>query len=234
MRGNQQYHPHRIVGLRSIPRVRGNHHASHVPGQGGRSIPASAGQPWTPATSPLRGTVYPRECGATGFWDFWESFFLGLSPRVRGQPSSRWRRPRQPRVYPRECGATPHRVRPDPRLTGLSPRVRGNLFHVGTLPPGAGSIPASAGQPPSLSLQSSRAGVYPRECGATSTARCWGESATGLSPRVRGNRNRQLNCSVSFGSIPASAGQPRSSVPTRRRSRVYPRECGATIAFHFA
>ena len=51
---------------------------------------------------------------------------------------------------------------------------------------------------------------------------------TGLSPRVRGNRERRQGDTSELGSIPASAGEPSGRSWCEETSRVYPRECGGT------
>ena len=53
-------------------------------------------------------------------------------------------------------------------------------------------------------------------------------TATGLSPQVRGNPLRIQDRPVGRGSIPASAGEPRTRRTADRSSRVYPRKCGGT------
>ena len=128
------------------PRVRGNQGRGPGGVQGGRSIPASAGQP-SPRRTRSRGPwVYPRECGATRRGTPAPGTGWGLSPRVRGNHLSRGggkglrgsipASAGQPvlslaiiclaRVYPRECGATGHGSRFVETNQGLSPRVRGN------------------------------------------------------------------------------------------------------------
>ena len=96
-------------------------------------------------------------------------WIIGLSPRVRGNhlhaiilvpkgrsiPASagepiameslKW----SIKVYPRECGGTWDYMRYPGSVMGLSPRVRGNLFEHVMGYPDMGSIPASAGEPPS-------------------------------------------------------------------------------------
>ena len=70
--------------------------------------------------------------------------------------------------------------------------------------------------------------VYPRVCGGTPyTARRVG-SAVGLSPRVRGNLLHFQNAADDFRSIPACAGEPKSTLTERAVERVYPRVCGGT------
>ena len=172
----------------------------------------------------------------------------GLSPRVRGnlhrpvvdgesgrsipacagKPTENDRRSDMDRVYPRVCGETGRTSRQAPAWRGLSPRVRGNR---GTRPgrgAGAGSIPACAGKPPPSPRCSVAHTVYPRVCGETFGV-CLGlPLSCGLSPRVRGNRER---CSVGVscqGSIPACAGKPSYTFPEAAGTPVYPRVCGET------
>ena len=93
------------------------------------------------------------------------------------------------------------------------------------------------------------AGVYPRVCGGTRTARCMAVRMAGLSPRVRGNleeghkeqaglrsiprvrgnRHAAAHDGAAFGSIPACAGEPRHTRLHLARRQVYPRVCGGTI-----
>ena len=173
-----------------------------------RSIPASAGQPFTETHRTARREVYPRECGAA----IWPYDSLddadGLSPRVRGsltslvsqatyegsipasagQPRAIASPTRSCQVYPRECGAANgHHVVFHARI-GLSPRV--------------------AGQPARAWHRLDADEVYPRECGAATARSREVMLVWGLSPRVRGSR---LNLAIHHckrRSIPASAGQP--------------------------
>ena len=71
------------------------------------------------------------------------------------------------RVYPRVCGGTRQPPRPTVKRGGLSPRVRGNRIDCALNPRYAGSIPACAGEPSSMSRRGSRIRVYPRVCGGT-------------------------------------------------------------------
>ena len=91
------------------------------------------------------------------------------------------------------------------------------------------SIPASAGQPVDNLGMSLDAGVYPRECGATSQALKGRVGNSGLSPRVRGNPCGTARWWAYRRSIPASAGQPPIALSHSRLNQVYPRECGATL-----
>ena len=79
---------------------------------------------------------------------------------------------------------------------------------------------------PCLSVTAWR--VYPRGCGGTNVKRTVGRYASGLSPRVRGNRGSvQLDGSAT-GSIPAGAGEPAPMRSGSAIQRVYPRGCGGT------
>ena len=93
---------------------------------------------------------------------------------------------------------------------------------------GSGSIPACAGEPPGSTAAGRRPRVYPRVCGGTTEGIDVDQRHTGLSPRVRGNRIDDGVIVPSEGSIPACAGEPRSSSRASGWSRVYPRVCGGT------
>ena len=51
---------------------------------------------------------------------------------------------------------------------------------------------------------------------------------TGLSPRVRGNRNWRPLTMLTFWSISARAGEPRRIAILKQLKGVYPRACGGT------
>ena len=197
-----------IPGL--SPRVRGNHHGvAHQLQQHG-SIPASAGEPVAIRLLKCLSTVYPRECGGTVIWQAGGRDCPGLSPRVRGNqgfriPGNLWGRSipasaGEPtvsgspaislKVYPRECGGTARRCCRSRNPSGLSPRVRGNPQGKRPLYPNRRSIPASAGEPAVLEHVRIILEVYPRECGGTASFTASTVALGGLSPRVRGNRER--------------------------------------------
>ena len=56
------------------------------------------------------------------------------------------------------------------------------------------------------------------------------EEVVGLSPRVRGNRPRQVRPRPEPGSIPACAGEPRRLCTGGPCASVYPRVCGGTVS----
>ena len=133
---------------------------------------------------------------------------------------------------------------------GLSPRVRGNHPSPARSAASPGSIPACAGEPPARRCARRCGGVYPRVCGGTSRLLRRTRCASGLSPRVRGNRNDRrvtlgtlwsipacagepggiVRHAVGHGSIPACAGEPAARPRRPRRTKVYPRVCGGTQA----
>ena len=90
------------------------------------------------------------------------------------------------------------------------------------------SIPAPAGEPRSAAMRINRARVYPRACGGTNR---WSNILLillGLSPRLRGNLLGRLGRRQRYGSIPAPAGEPSSTLSSCSAERVYPRACGGT------
>ena len=234
------------------PRVRGNRAGAKAVGDDLGSIPACAGEPTIPTDRFLLPKVYPRVCGGTKGQLVMDISGKGLSPRVRGNrpasPIPRRRcgsipacagepRPRNPpapsgRVYPRVCGGTPRIMPALPSRHGLSPRVRGNLLQPALHPVPVRSIPACAGEPPSVRQAGRESPVYPRVCGGTHRPPGTGRGCPGLSPRVRGNRGRSRTAtpapSGGSGSIPACAGEPHRAVFLALVPGVYPRVCGGT------
>ena len=212
------------------------------------SIPACAGEPRFLGGGPARLRVYPRVCGGT--WDELDirPTSSGLSPRVRGnlgpiglvvaaigsipacagEPLLCARSARRSRVYPRVCGGTFVSVASPPERMGLSPRVRGNLGPIGLVVAAIGSIPACAGEPGTRLIRWCLTRVYPRVCGGTASQLRRLAPVEGLSPRVRGNLDRQLLVRRDDGSIPACAGEPRHLIPDKLILGVYPRVCGGT------
>ena len=216
--------------------------------QGVGSIPACAGEPHRGPGPGPSGSVYPRVCGGTSLRFYQRASARGLSPRVRGNlrrlpgrihscrsiPACAGEPVRSlctspcQKVYPRVCGGTAVRPGTDSGYWGLSPRVRGN-------PRGSGatlfllrSIPACAGEPLPSSGVSIIMQVYPRVCGGTLQGCAATPPGFGLSPRVRGNRQRTRRPCGTARSIPACAGEPRRQQFFTERAEVYPRVCGGT------
>ena len=230
------------------PRVRGNRGGRRDGAADEGSIPACAGEPGSPPPRPRRCWVYPRVCGGTTFRNVHKATGPGLSPRVRGNPRTRTlayvrsrsipacagepsappRAEASPGVYPRVCGGTGV-IRYARRCTkGLSPRVRGNPRCARGAAPRFRSIPACAGEPTRSTSGLNSGRVYPRVCGGTPCERVHSTIPSGLSPRVRGNRNAARAGAVSKRSIPACAGEPRTTSGMFLRAWVYPRVCGGT------
>ena len=75
----------------------------------------------------------------------------------------------------------------------------------------------------------------PAKCaGGTDIHDMTAQDFKGLSPRVRGNRDRLAPARQGIGSIPAGAGEPRTTPRRAGNSRVYPRGCGGTFREVFA
>ncbi len=153
------------------PRVRGNHDKKLILGGACGSIPACAGEPIHHDVDNPLYQVYPRVCGGTDRPVLESGRQKGLSPRVRGNPSGSPAAPPRPgsipacageplphltrsdasQVYPRVCGGTVSDTLNDRAVDGLSPRVRGNPESVPRPGLARRSIPACAGEPPTLS-----------------------------------------------------------------------------------
>ena len=194
-----------------------------------RSIPASAGQPPSRRPTSIMGEVYPRECGATIVSASQKFFVRGLSPRVRGNPETAQGMAHLPRSIPASAGQ-PRMRQPDPSLGRVYPRECGATIDEVSEVFMVAVYPRECGQPQHPYCRPYRPPVYPRECGATYRDLRFTSAFTGLSPRVLGNHRCHLVTSFNQRSIPASAGQPSYSTHRDLHQRVYPRECGATIA----
>ena len=189
------------------PRVRGNRVGGVEGDNAAGSIPACAGEPADSNASRRYKKVYPRVCGGTAGRVAISFRYSGLSPRVRGnhsksvtplnwagsipacagEPTGGRRGCPVLRVYPRVCGGTPKPTTAARKHWGLSPRVRGNHPESQHADRSAGSIPACAGEPSSMTCSCSTCKVYPRVCGGTRTRTGIHAGGPGLSPRVRGN-----------------------------------------------
>ena len=153
---------------------------------------------------------------------------MGSIPACAGEPEEETRTLDSYGVYPRVCGGTESTTMRKRKRMGLSPRVRGNPRRRCTGSSRLRSIPACAGEPLTDGERIRRNTVYPRVCGGTVEASSKAMSATGLSPRVRGNRLTNLTQSTVERSIPACAGEPHSHRHSHRPASVYPRVCGGT------
>ena len=216
----------------SIPRVRGNRTIGRETHGNHGSIPACTGKPPFVVQSLVLRSVYPRVYGETQIGKPSPAAGFGLSPRVRGNLASRhWDRaygrsipactgkppPSQLPghtygVYPRVYGETAFGGLADLMDRGLSPRVRGNPLGRSHADARNRSIPACTGKPKTSTARKRSGRVYPRVYGETSLVSSNAFSASGLSPRVRGNRVRAVLPVHEAGSIPACTGKPPVSV----------------------
>ena len=150
--------------------MRGNRKDAKAAPEYYRSIPACAGEPCLWCGLELQSKVYPRVCGGTGDTEIVVQPKEGLSPRVRGNPVRAGRTSRQAgsipacagepllqpvgaddeEVYPRVCGGTGFAMVAIAFVLGLSPRVRGNPPATQSMTVPARSIPACAGEPPTV------------------------------------------------------------------------------------
>ena len=126
------------------------------------------------------------------------------------------------------CGGTRLASRRRAAASGLSPRVRGNQRHYQRNGQNPGSIPACAGEPGKGVARQSGHRVYPRVCGGTAVSSVGSAANLGLSPRVRGNRDKPVHGVAEDGSIPACAGEPAGVGLLVDNTTVYPRVCGGT------
>ena len=169
------------------PPTRGNRRGEVRARDGGRSIPAHAGEPCTTPPASPEASVYPRPRGGTGFPRRFKSPTYGLSPPTRGNPRHRAApsvhqrsipahagEPRAKRgdtsaarVYPRPRGGTWSAARRAAASVGLSPPTRGNPGMAGKADAPDRSIPAHAGEPTSRTMTTSFRSVYPRPRGGT-------------------------------------------------------------------
>ena len=124
------------------------------------------------------------------------------------------------------CGEHILPVIPSSHSLGSSPRVRGTRGDVAWRPPGAGIIPACAGNTLLFSGRHFTRRDHPRVCGEhfvlSGHALLW----RGSSPRVRGTLLANLDIVNKHGIIPACAGNTEHEGVRERSSRDHPRVCG--------
>ena len=124
-------------------------------------------------------------------------------------------------------GSTGSSKRPWPPR-GLSPRVRGKLDVVEAGTNRARSIPACAGEAALTDIRPQGSPVYPRVCGGSVCAVGKLLDNPGLSPRVRGKRERIHHAAEPAWSIPACAGEAGGRRELPVENGVYPRVCGGS------
>ena len=210
------------------PRLRGNRERGTRRRASVRSIPAPAGEPCQYRQPRLPAWVYPRACGGTCAGRALHRKLARSIPAPAGEPPLSAGTLIQSPVYPRACGGTVGGPRFIPYEWGLSPRLRGNQQEGNQVVGPNRSIPAPAGEPTSRTLSPAASRVYPRACGGTDPNDQYAQLNTGLSPRLRGNREECHTKWSAWRSIPAPAGEP--DLPERGPDQqgVYPRACGGT------
>ena len=154
----------------------------------------------------------------------------GSIPARAGEPRRSVTEKPLSRVYPRTGGGTWSVPSPSLAAWGLSPHGRGNQVRAVEVRAVEGSIPARAGEPTRPRRSSAITGVYPRTGGGTGGQAAPEKGSWGLSPHGRGNHGRKAQDLDPPGSIPARAGEPRSSTGSTDPTGVYPRTGGGTSA----
>ena len=238
--------------MRSVgtsPRKRGNRRRVQDQHVRVRDIPAQAGEPPATSTAASRGSGHPRASGGTTQSDGTAAYLAGTSPRKRGNHYHRWSNsldygdiPAQAgepelimpkftfdRGHPRASGGTRRRPSKLVRVTGTSPRKRGNRAHAPGGPLGGGDIPAQAGEPREAAKPPSYLQGHPRASGGTIVKATAEATASGTSPRKRGNRQEALRELLHQGDIPAQAGEPFSMTAINYQGKGHPRASGGTF-----
>ena len=226
--------------------MRGSLEAAGSGGDAAGSIPACAGEPGHPRESVTADKVDPRVCGGAHRIAGRPASHSGRSPRVRGSqvhqlpapgllgsipacagepPPARFAGAARG-VDPRVCGGAVVAAELSPMAMGRSPRVRGSQRrNIGILLY-CGSIPACAGEPRDGRACVIPIWVDPRVCGGALECVIRPVTAPGRSPRVRGSRAPESVDGLSFGSIPACAGEPIVRCVSSAVIAVDPRVCG--------
>ena len=132
-------------------------------------------------------------------------------------------------VHPRASGGA--RILGRTRLfrAGPSPRERGSLQDGLEEIWEPGSIPARAGEPPSVLIGGATPRVHPRASGGAEHADRTPALLGGPSPRERGSRRLGGRRPAGVGSIPARAGEPVATMSEPRSVRVHPRASGGAF-----
>ena len=112
---------------------------------------------------------------------------------------------------------------------GLSPRGRGKLARLGRAVAYQGSIPAWAGETNGSGYTTGNPPVYPRVGGGNRNISVKRFISQGLSPRGRGKLHADRLVHPLAGSIPAWAGETRTTRGARSWETVYPRVGGGNL-----
>ena len=265
--GNTHAAPHRVPRLPVHPRERGEHSACtnprsctggssprargtlHEEGrilEGGRFIPASAGNTDAGRTQATAGAVHPRERGEHLGGGAPIRRGPGSSPRARGTPLPPHRPAVLARFIPASAGNTSNSARLTTSWT-VHPRERGEHREfkdflggqLGSSPRARGThdewlqeqakqrfIPASAGNTDLKNFRPGLLPVHPRERGEHDWLEPTNSAICGSSPRARGTPARPSLERLHGRFIPASAGNTAAWTSACARCTVHPRERG--------
>ena len=230
----------------SSPRVRGTPVRGAGEIEGGRFIPACAGNASSAGSTRPDRPVHPRVCGERDADPPEHVYNGGSSPRVRGTLDDgvtfrlgvrfipacagnavlRMIKAAISQVHPRVCGERPKALFRRLAKSGSSPRVRGTPRRPGCRCASGRFIPACAGNASSSSSRASSSTVHPRVCGERVASVRQGRVVGGSSPRVRGTQPLHEVAPRRRRFIPACAGNARAPCPWRAPCPVHPRVCG--------
>ena len=211
------------------PRVRGKPpHPAPIAG-GRRSIPARAGETFPMAASPPVSEVHPRACGGNVRSSGRNRRYRRSIPARAGETNVGRRMHPIRQVHPRACGGNGAGLVGAPSEQGPSPRVRGKRGRSQSGPSRSWSIPARAGETDCEDKCNLSDAVHPRACGGNAGLGFGGLRNVGPSPRVRGKRIRWISRETRGRSIPARAGETRTTNPSLIMERVHPRACGGNL-----
>ncbi len=153
----------------------------------------------------------------------------GPIPARAGEPLARNAHETCGRAYPRSRGGTAPATAGQVGHQGLSPLARGNQSCKGICPFPWGPIPARAGEPICMGVDSRQSWAYPRSRGGTSPTLSAASAVLGLSPLARGNPMVSDVVDVALGPIPARAGEPPPPASPPSAVWAYPRSRGGTV-----
>ena len=233
------------------PRVRGSPTASASPAAWCGSIPACAGEPMIMNTCITHCGVDPRVRGGAGHLYWSVLICAGRSPRTRGsplclavnrillrsipayagEPVLRFAVWRHPVVDPRVRGGAEAWCVDATDEMGRSPRTRGSLAGARQSHAGDGSIPAYAGEPPTMDDGFALFRVDPRVRGGAFVTKIVLRVLPGRSPRTRGSHGRLYGPHGLERSIPAYAGEPHPDHEDEASNQVDPRVRGGAAFF---
>ena len=214
-----------------------------------RIIPARAGPTWARIHWPPREPDHPRSCGANFDFRRTEQHQFGSSPLVRGQQMVTVNQQYKPRIiparagptnfnsvhyysfpdHPRSCGANVLSLSFLSVSSGSSPLVRGQLIAFHVLVRNARIIPARAGPTHTDYYKAHSIADHPRSCGANKARPILGETVSGSSPLVRGQRPERRIPRCRQRIIPARAGPTLRVIDVCGSTPDHPRSCGANV-----